>query len=109
MRMKTVDRAASTEAFKRRLGGRMGLRIIGAIEYWLEDRDGLRIGEPSAVSAVVLARVLEEIERGVDSNDIHLFARTRNLDRYDIGGGPDLQDIAEAAAGIPAEPRVLKS
>jgi hypothetical protein len=107
--MKTVDRADSTEAFKRRLGSRMGLRITGAIEYWLEDGHGRVISEVSPFSGVVLSRILDEIGRGVSPDDIRMFARTSDLDRYDIGGGLDLQDIAEAAAGIPAEPRVLKS
>ena len=109
MRMKTVDRGASIEAFKRCLGGRMGLRITGATEYWLEDDDGRLIGDRFPTSGPALAIVLEQIGRGISPDQIHLLARTVDLDRYEIGSGPDLQDMAEAAAGIPARRRVLRS
>lgn len=110
MRTKSApDSEATIERFRRIVSGRLRLVITDAVSYWLEDDAGTRLSAEAATSIEPLARVLEFTRSGADPEHLLLCARLQTGERYEVGSGSNLVDIAEAAAGIPARPRRVKS
>jgi hypothetical protein len=103
-RVRTPEEAAGLRRFNQRRMGPMGLRIIGATDYWLEGAQGIVVGERSPTSEPALARVLQEIAAGTDPDELSLVCDVKGLGRYVVACGIDLVGVAEAAAGIPRRP-----
>ena len=66
-------------------------------------------GPESDRSLAPLFLVLELAQSGRDPDEMMLCARLETGERFEIGGGPSLIGVAEAAAGIPARPRTVTS
>jgi hypothetical protein len=79
--------------------------VDGAVVYWLEDDAGRRLGPESARSLAPMFLALDLAENGRDADSIRLCARLESGERFELGGGPSLIGVAEAAAGIPRRPR----
>ncbi len=80
--------------------------ITGVDAFWIENASGRRLSDESPGTGPAFAAVLAAIRQGVDPDDIVLVGRRTRGGRSVLGSGLDLQDIAEAAAGIPARRRV---
>ena len=110
MNTKAAPRARrSIEDVKRILARPLELVLDDAVAYWLEDGKGHRLGPESDRSLAPLFLVLELAKSGRDPDDMMLCSRLETGERFELGGGPNLIDAAEAAAGIPARPRTVKS
>lgn len=110
MRMKANPEAVVTvEDVRRILQGPLELVLDDADAYWLEDDLGHRLGPESDRSLGPLSLALELHRAGRDADTMRLCARLDTGERYDLGGGLNLIDCAEAAAGIPARPRTPTS
>jgi len=106
MRTKTGPDARPTiDEVNRILDSPLRLVITDADAYWIEDGDGRRLSDESASSTGSLARVLALVGEGMDPSEILLCARLRSGERYEVGSGPNLVGVAEAAAGLPAQAR----
>ena len=55
------------------------------------------------------AKVLELNRAGMDPDRMLLWALLESGERYEVGGGVILLDIAESAAGIPWEERTART
>jgi hypothetical protein len=99
----------SIEDVKRILARPLELVLDDAVAYWLEDGAGHRLGPESDRSLAPVFLAVEFFQSGRDPDDLLLCARLETGERFEIGGGPSLIGIAEAAAGIPARPRTVKS
>jgi hypothetical protein len=77
-------------------------RIAGIDAFWLEDPAGGRLTEEFRDTGPAYDAVLAVIGGGVDPEDILLVGRRNRGGRTVLGRGLDLEDIAEAHAGIPA-------
>jgi hypothetical protein len=95
----------TVEEVHRILDGPLELVIDDAVSYWLEDDAGDRLSEEATTTKGPFARALELHELGRDPDRMVLVARLDTGERYEVGGGLPLIDMAEAAAGIPARPR----
>jgi hypothetical protein len=87
------------------------VEIDDATDYWLEGDDGRLIGAKSPTSEAPLLAALAVVRRGVDPSGLSLVCHIPDDEtlvdgRYVVGSGPDLVEMAEWAAGIPARPRV---
>jgi hypothetical protein len=110
MRTKTPPRASRTiEEVHRILDGPLELVIDDAVAYWLEDDEGQCLSQEASRTLVPFARALELHRTGMDPERMLLCARLETGQRYEVGGGSPLIDMAEAAAGIAARPRTTKS
>jgi len=110
MRTKTLPKAKRTiEEVHRILDGPLELVIDDAVAYWLEDDEGQRLSPEASRTLGPFARALELHRTGMDPDHMLLCARLETAERYEVGGGPPLIDMAEAAAGVPARPRTVKS
>jgi hypothetical protein len=104
-----TDPATLIERYRRIVSRPLELVLDDAVAYWLEDDAGHRLGPESDRSLAPLFLVLELARSGRDTDDLMLCARLETGERFELGGGPNLIDAAEAAAGIPARPRTVKS
>lgn len=93
-------------AFEELLDGPMGVSIIGAEAYWLEDQAGDRIGAEHDRTDAPFAQALALVNAGADPDNLSVWARLAHGERYRVGSGLILVDMAEGAAGIPGRPRV---
>ena len=105
----TPDTRTTVEHVRRMLQGRLELIVEGAVAYWLEDDAGRRLGPESKRSLAPLFLALGMAREGRDPDTLSMCARLGNGERFEIGGGINLVDIAEHAAGIPRRPRVAKA
>lgn len=94
-------------AFEKMLDGPMGVSITGAEAYWLEDSGGNRLGPESERTDAPFARALALVGSGTDPEELSVWARLARGERYRVGAGLILVDMAEHAAGIPGRPRVI--
>lgn len=101
----TPESRLTIDDVHRILDGPLRLVITDATSYWLEDDAGERLSAEAATSIEPLARALELARSGTDPDRLLLYARLETGERYEVGGGPNLIGVAEAAAGIPARPR----
>lgn len=109
MSTKTVPGSHATiERYRQIVSGSLELVIDDAVAYWLEDDSGKRLSPEAIRTIEPLARVLQLVESGTNPDALLLCARLDTGERYEIGSGLSLIDIAEAAAGIPARPRALR-
>lgn len=103
-----ADRRGAAERLREILSHPLELVIDGAVAYWLEDDAGHRLSQESSRTIESFACALELHQMGRDPESMLLCARLEDGERYEVGGGPYLIDMAEAAAGIPARPRHLR-
>jgi hypothetical protein len=80
-------------------------RITGIDAFWLEDPAERRITIEFPDIEPVYDAVLTEIGRGSPADDVVLVGREPGGRKTVLGGGADLQDVAEAHAGLPARRR----
>jgi len=99
------EAAITVDDVRRILQEPLEMVLDDADAYWLEDDLGQRPGPESDRSLGPLALALELDRAGRDPDTMKLCARLDTGERYELGGGPNLIDCAEAAAGIPARPR----
>jgi len=104
-----TDSAALTERYRRIVSRPLELVCDDAVAYWLEDDAGHRLGPESDRSLAPLFSALELAQSGREPDKMMLCARLETGERFELGGGPSLIGAAEAAAGIPARPRTVKS
>jgi hypothetical protein len=88
--------------------GPLEITIDQAVAYWVADRKGEPLGPESDRSLEPCALVLRLVGAGADPDELVLTARLDDGQVTDVGSGLNLVDLAEAAAGIPARPRVIK-
>jgi hypothetical protein len=100
-----LDPRPTVEDVRRMLAGPLEMVIEDAVAYWLEDDAGLRLGPESDRSLGPLSLALDLARSGHDPDRLLLCVRLDTRERYEIGGGLNLIDIAEHAAGIPRSPR----
>ena len=81
--------------------------IDDAQAYWLGDIHGKPLGPESDRTLAPFAQALTMIQAGTDPETLIVWARLDDGDLYRVSGGVYLLDMAEAAAGLPARPRVL--
>lgn len=81
------------------------IRVRGAAAYWLEDVSGRRLGLESDRTLAPFASALALVEAGTSAEDLVVWSRLADGERYRVTGGINLLDAAEAAAGIPPMPR----
>ena len=86
-----------------------GWTITGIEAFWIETADGRRVSDESPDTDSAFDAALIVIRKGADPDDLILVGRRPSGRRSVLGRGLDLQDIAEAAAGLPARPRVARS
>jgi len=98
----------STEDVKHILARPLELVLDDAVAYWLEDGAGRRLGPESDRSLAPLFLALELGRSGRDPDKMMLCARLETGERFELGGGPSLIGVAEAAAGLPRRPRALR-
>jgi hypothetical protein len=98
----------SIEDVKRILARPLELVLDDAVAYWLEDDVGHRLGPESDRSLAPLFLALELAQSGRDPDKMMLCARLETGERFELGGGPSLIGVAEAAAGVPRHPRALR-
>jgi hypothetical protein len=109
MRTNTAsDSQAAIERYRKLVSGPLEIIIDGAEAYWLADGSGQRLTPESTRTLAPLAKALELDRSGRDPDDLHLYARLANGERYEISSGLLLVDMAEGAAGIPRRPRTAK-
>jgi len=82
--------------------------IIGAQAYWLGDVHGAPLGPESDRTLAPCAQALSLVGSGTDPETLVVWARLTAGDLYRVSGGICLVDMAEAAAGLPARPRVVR-
>jgi hypothetical protein len=95
-------------AVRRALADIREVVIEDATAYWLGDLHGNPLGPESDRTLAPLAQGLAMIEAGADPATLAVWARLRDGGPYLVADDPYLVDFAEAAAGIPAKPRVLR-
>lgn len=100
-----LSEAQRIRAFHAKLDRPFRLVITGAEAYWLEHSGGRLLAEESPTSDLALAQVRVAVAAGADPEHLRLMCRGSTFDRYEIGRGTVLVDIAEAAAGFAAPPR----
>jgi hypothetical protein len=98
----------SIEDVRRILARPLELALDDAVAYWLEDDAGHRLGPESDRSLAPLFLALELSQSGRDPDDLRLCARLETGERFELGGGPSLIGVAEAAADLPRRPRTLR-
>jgi hypothetical protein len=103
-----TDPATLIERYRRIVSRPLELVLDDAVAYWLEDDAGHRLGPESDRSLAPLFLALELAEWGRDPDKMMLCARLETGERFEIGGGPSLTGVAEAAAGRPRRPRTLR-
>jgi hypothetical protein len=111
MRTKHVDLSADPlQRFRDALRRPHGFIVEGIDAFWLENVAGDRISSSEYPdTGPALAETLAALENGADPEDIVLVGqRSRGGGRSVISRGLILLDLAEAAAGIPARPRVAR-
>jgi hypothetical protein len=96
------------EDIHRLLNGPLELVIDDAVAYWLEDDQGRCLSPETPRTIEPLARALELHGLGADPSRMLLCARLHGGERYEVGGGPGLIDMAQAAAGVAPRPRRRK-
>jgi len=108
MRTKHVDLSADpVQRFRDALRRPHGFTVEGIDAFWLENAAGDRISSEYPDTGPALAETLAALRDGADPDDIVLVGRPgRGGGRSVISSGLILLDLAEAAAGIPARPRV---
>ncbi|MCY7420044.1 MAG: hypothetical protein LH650_16460 [Chloroflexi bacterium] len=82
--------------------------IIGAQAYWLGDIHGAPLGPESDRTLAPFAQALAMVGSGTDPATLAVWARLEDGDLYLVAEDDILVDMAEAAAGLPARPRVLR-
>jgi hypothetical protein len=88
--------------------GPLEITIDRAVAYWLADREIRPLGPESDRTLAPFALVLKLVADGADPDDLVLMARLDDGVIFGVGSGIELVDLAEAAAGIPARPRVIR-
>jgi hypothetical protein len=102
MHTRTADRRRWTvEDIREWLRGPIEVVIDGALAYWLEDDQGERLSPDSTRTIAPFGKALELHRLGADPDTIMLWARLDTGERYEVGGGVILIDMAESAVGIP--------
>jgi len=96
----------TAEELKRILQGPLELVIDDATSYSLEDHVGGAIPPASGRTLAPLFLGLGLTVQGRDPDELTLYARLVNGEKFRICSGISLIDIAEHAAGIPARPRI---
>ena len=104
----TPDTRTTVEHVRHMLQGPLELIVEGAVAYWLEDHAGQCLGPESDRSLAPLFLALGLAREGRDPDTLLMCARLGNGERFEIGSGVNLIDIAEHAAGIPRSPRTPK-
>ena len=82
--------------------------ITGISAFWLEDGRGLRRTGEFEDTGPAYDAVLDALANGVSADDIVLAGLNRRGERQELGRGLELQDIAEAHAGLPARRREVR-
>ncbi len=109
MRTKSGERRSWTdEELQEFLRRPKELVIDDAVAYWLEDDMGQRLCPDSDRTIAPCAKLVELHRGGMDPDRILLWARLDTGERYEIGGGVILLDVAESAAAIPWEERTAR-
>lgn len=109
VRTRTGDRRRLTvDEVQQILGGPLELVIDDAFAYWLEDDQGKRLCPDSTRTIAPIAKALELHRAGMDADRVLLWALLDTGERYEVGGGIILIDVAESAAGIPWEERTAR-
>jgi hypothetical protein len=103
-----TDPAALIERYRQIVSRPLELVLDDAVAYWLEDDTGRRLGPESHRSLAPLFLALELAQSGRDPDKMMLCARLETGERFELGGGPSLVGVAEAAAGLPRRPRTLR-
>ena len=88
------------EDVHRLLDGPLELVIDDAVAYWLEDDTGRCLSPETPRTIEPFAKALELHRLGTDPGQMLLCARLKSGERYEVGGGPILIEMAQAAAGI---------
>ncbi len=108
MRMRTVKWRAAAERLRRLTDGPFEVGIGGALAYCLGDLQGSPLGPESDRTLAPFAQALESVRAGRSPESMVVWSRLTDGERYRVAGGAALVDLAEAAAGVPAKPRVLR-
>ena len=95
-------------ASRRMLADLREVVIEDAEAYWLGDMSGAPLGPESDGTLDPFARGLSLIQVGADPATLAVWARLQDGDLYLVAEDDFLVDMAEAAAGIPARPRILR-
>jgi len=103
-----TDPAALIERYRQIVSRPLELVLDDAVAYWLEDGAGHRLGPESDRSLAPLFLALELAQSGRDPDKMMLCARLETGERFELGGGPNLIAVAEAAARVPQRPRTLR-
>ena len=82
--------------------------ITGISAFWLGDGRGQRRTGDFEDTGPAYDAMLDALANGVSTDDIVLTGLNRRGERQELGRGLDLQDIAEAHAGLPARRRVAR-
>lgn len=105
MHTKTTHAVPTIDDLQRVLSGPLELRIDGAVAYWIGRPDGSPLGPESDRTLDPSTLVIHLVVGCADPDDLVLWARLGNGDRYRVGSGADLVDLAEGTLGIAARPR----
>jgi hypothetical protein len=109
MNTRTDDRRHWTvEEIRLILSRPLEVIIDDAVAYWLEDDRGQRLCPDSDRTIAPLAKALELHRAGMDPGRMLLWALLDTGERYEVGGGIILLDMAESAAGIPWDERTAR-
>lgn len=109
MHTRTDDRRHWTvEEIRAKLSGPLEIAIDGAVAYWLEDDQGERLCPDSTRTIVPFGRALELHRAGFDPDSMLLWALLDTGERYEVGSGIILIDMAESATGVPSQDRTAR-
>ena len=105
MSTRTRSAESAVELVRRATTGPFRITITGAQAYWLEDTSGCQLGPESDSTVGPFARALDVVASGTSPDDLVVWARLRNVERYRVAGGALLVDLAVGSAGLPRRPR----
>ena len=81
--------------------------LSGSGAYWLEDRDGRRIGPESDRSLAPMYLAVGLAREGREPYELTFWVRLVEGQRFEIGRGPSLIELASRATGLPLPPGLL--
>lgn len=109
MHTRAADRRRWTvEDIRERLRGPIEVVIDGALVYWLEDDRGQPLCPDSDRTIEPFAKVLELHRAGMHPDRMLVWALLDTGERYEVGSGIILIDMAESAGGVPPQERTAR-